>query len=152
MAASAERAGPSGRLRDEAGNTLVLMPAAVLVLLILGAIAVDSAILFQSDRRAADVAASIANDIAGAVDQDAFFRGQAVEVNRNSVDAVLGPERGGGVVADGTLTLRCTATTPGGVATVTCTGRAPLIFAPALPGGRALGDVRGTARATAVQR
>jgi Flp pilus assembly protein TadG len=47
---------------DEAGSNLLLFPAAILVLLALGGIAVDSATLFLSQRRMTDLAAAVAHD------------------------------------------------------------------------------------------
>lgn len=44
----------------------MLMPAAVLIVLLLGAIAVDSAIIYLEQRRAYNVAFDAANDAAGA--------------------------------------------------------------------------------------
>src|SRR3546814_16973696 len=50
----------------------MLMPAAVLIVLLLGAIAVDSAITYLGQRQAYDVAFDAANDAAGAaIDLDA---------------------------------------------------------------------------------
>lgn len=59
----------------ERGSALMLMPAAVLVLMILGAIAVDSARLYLAQRELSDAAAAAANDAAGAALADsAFYR------------------------------------------------------------------------------
>jgi len=65
---------------DEVGNTLVLFPAAVLIVLGLGALALDSATVFLGQRRLVDVAATVANDALAAVDADAFFAQEAGEV------------------------------------------------------------------------
>ncbi len=59
----------SGRLsrrRSSRGSVLMLMPAAVLIVLLLGAIAVDSAIVYLGQRQAYNVAFDAANDAAGA--------------------------------------------------------------------------------------
>lgn len=51
------------------------MPAAVLVMMILGAIAVDSARLFLAQRELGDAAAAAANDVAtAALDEGSFYR------------------------------------------------------------------------------
>src|SRR3712207_1178709 len=47
--------------RDETGSALILMPAAVLVLVILAAIAVDAAIMFLGERELAAATAAAAN-------------------------------------------------------------------------------------------
>lgn len=53
----------------------MLMPAAVLVMMVLGAIAVDSARLFLAQRELADAAAAAANDaVAASLSEDAFYR------------------------------------------------------------------------------
>ncbi len=54
------------RLRSTRGSVLMLMPAAVLIVLLLGAIAVDSAIVYLGQRQAYNVAFDAANDAAGA--------------------------------------------------------------------------------------
>ncbi len=50
----------------ERGSVLMLMPAAVLVVLLLGAVAVDSAVVHLRQRQAYNVAFDAANDAAGA--------------------------------------------------------------------------------------
>ena len=56
----------AGRRRGQRGSVLMVMPAAVLIVLLLGAIAVDSAVVYLRQRQAYDVAAAAANDAAGA--------------------------------------------------------------------------------------
>ena len=65
------------------GSVLMLMPAAVLIVLLLGAIAVDSAIVFLKQRQAYNVAFDAANDAAGA--------GFDLETARTSGDIVYDP-------------------------------------------------------------
>jgi hypothetical protein len=64
-------------VRDrERGSALLLMPAAVLVMVVLGAFAVDAAVVFLAEREVANLAAGIANDIAGAaLDREDFYEG-----------------------------------------------------------------------------
>jgi uncharacterized membrane protein len=83
---------------DQRGSVLMLVPAAVLVLLILGAIAVDSAVVFLAQRDLANRTAAAANDIAGASAEDtSFYRGGAitldVDAGRRFVDATFAPAR-----------------------------------------------------------
>ena len=75
---------PARRARDT-GSVLMLMPAAVLIVLLLGAIAVDSAIVYLGQRQAYDVAFDAANDAAGA--------GFDLEEARTSGDIVYDPDR-----------------------------------------------------------
>lgn len=69
--------------RDTDGSVLMLVPAAVLVLLVLGAIAVDSAVAFLAQRDLANRTAATANDIAGAaLSEPAFYeRGGDIELD-----------------------------------------------------------------------
>lgn len=48
----------------ERGSVLALMPAAVLVFIALGSLAVDSALTYLGERQVANIASSIANDAA----------------------------------------------------------------------------------------
>lgn len=48
----------------ERGSVLALMPAAVLIFIVLGSLAVDSAISYLGERQTSNIAASVANDIA----------------------------------------------------------------------------------------
>ena len=66
------------RERDCRGSVLALVPAAVLVLFILGALAVDSAATYLAQRQLSDALAGAANDAATAALSDAAFydRGQ----------------------------------------------------------------------------
>ena len=54
------------RRHAQSGSTLMLMPAAVLILFVLGSIAVDAAIVYLQQREAYNVAADAANDAAAA--------------------------------------------------------------------------------------
>lgn len=69
---------------------MVLVPVAVLVLLGLAAVALDSATIFLGQRRLVDVATAVANDAIAAVDLDAFFSQtdtQAVPLDRGRAEA-----------------------------------------------------------------
>lgn len=73
------------RAQPERGSVLMLMPAAVLIMLLLGAIAVDSAIVYLGQRQAYNVAFDAANDAAGA--------GFDVEAARTQGEIVYDPDR-----------------------------------------------------------
>lgn len=62
-------------MRDDRGSVLALMPAAVLVFVVLGALAVDSALAFMGERQVSNLAAAVANDAAvQAIDFDRYYR------------------------------------------------------------------------------
>ena len=65
---------------EEDGNTLLLVPVAILILFGLAAVALDSATIFLGQRRLVDVATAVANDAIAAVDLDAFFAQTDTEV------------------------------------------------------------------------
>jgi hypothetical protein len=71
---------PARSWLDEGGNTLVLVPVAVLILLGLAAVALDTATIFLGQRRLVDVASAVANDAIAAVDVGAFFAQVDTEV------------------------------------------------------------------------
>jgi Flp pilus assembly protein TadG len=59
--------------RGERASVLMLMPAGVLVVLLLGAIAFDLSLVFLRQRQASSLAVDVANDLAtAALDEDAF--------------------------------------------------------------------------------
>ena len=60
-------------IRSDEGSALMLVPAGVLVLLVLGAIAIDSAVVALAQRELSDRTAAVANDVAGAGASDASF-------------------------------------------------------------------------------
>lgn len=75
--------------RRERGSVLVLMPAAVLIVLLLGAIAVDSAIVYLGQREAYNVAFDAANDAAGAgFDLDAARTRGEIVYDPDRVEAI----------------------------------------------------------------
>lgn len=143
------RAGPHAEGRSSRGSVLMLMPAAVVIVLLLGAIAVDSAILYLEQRQAYNVAFDAANDAAGAgIDRD---------VARTTGELVYDPSRVRAVAeatvdasaTDG-LTLVSAVPEGAGVA-VTVEVRVRRLFVQAF-GGRSTETIRLTARATGETR
>lgn len=62
--------------RAERGSVLLLYPAGILVVIILGAMAVDYAIAFQAQRELANATTAVANDVAvEAISNQAFYQG-----------------------------------------------------------------------------
>ena len=132
----------------------MLMPAAVLVMIVLGAIAVDSAVVFLAQRELANVAAGAANDAATrAIDESAFYeRGQVVlDVEAARRVALESLRRRGPRYVD---TSSAQVAVGSGAPTVTVRVEASVdyVFAKALPGVRHSATVRAAATATAQQR
>lgn len=128
------------------------MPAAVLVLLVLGALAVDAGAVFLAHRQLANAAVAAANDAASvAVDVDRFYadgsvRLLAVEAQRVADETVA--RAGLGHLSD----VRPVATVHDGVVEVTITAQAHHLFSAAVPGGPETSPVAATAVADAARR
>ena len=139
--------------RDERGSVLVLVPAAVLIVVLLGAIAVDAAVAFLGEREAAGLAAGAANDAATAALDEAElrrtgeFRLHPDRARRRALEAVRASSSALDEVA-----VDVVVTTIGGepAVTVTVRGTARYVFAPAIPG--APDSIQVEASATAVAR
>ena len=127
---------------EQAGNTLILFPTAVLILFGLGAVALDTATVFLGQRRLVDVASAVANDAIAAVDVAAFFD-QSQEAAAVPLDRARAEARRDQIVARQSLDrslseLSCTidelATGPPARAEVTCRATVRPILAPLWPG------------------
>ena len=137
---------------QERGSVLILMPVAALIVVILGALAVDATVLFLAERELAGAAAAAANDAATrAIDLDVFYaegrvtldEGLAREVATASV-AAKGLARSGFPVGPPDVRV-----VGGDQVTVTLTGQAPYVFSKAVPGGPSTATVSATSTATA---
>jgi hypothetical protein len=133
----------------ERASVLMLMPAAVLVFVVLGALCVDFGGVWAAHRRLDAAAEAAANDVATqALDLDALYAGGEVrlvpglasEIAMRSV-AAAGLERFEVVVESVTV--------DGGVVVVTLTGTAHHLFARAVPGGLSSTPLRSSAEASA---
>lgn len=141
----------------ERGSALMLMPAAVLVLIVLGSLALDAAIVFLGERTVADLAAGAANDAAVAgLAEPVFYRCGALRLDparseRVVSEAIAARSNAGvrdpqatGIDLDVDEQARLVRVT------VTVSGTVDLVFARALPGPDAR-VVQATATATARQ-
>ena len=136
-------------MRDERGSVLMLVPAGILVLLVLGAIAVDSAVVFLAQRDLANRTAAAANDIAAAaVSDDAFYSGGDIVVSESVADAFVDVSFAPGRRPAGFESWTADASTAGRSVTVSATAEVRYLFAPAVPGAARSTVVR--ARSTAV--
>lgn len=130
---------------------LALMPAAVLVFLVLGALAVDAAGVFLAQRQLANAAVAAANDaVAAAIDVDSFYGRGGVrllpgEAQRIADETVLR------LGLDRLSEIRPVATVRGQLVEVTITARVEHIFSGAVPGGADTAVVAATARADATR-
>ena len=136
----------------EDGSTLVLYPFAVLIVLGLGGLALDTALFFQAHRESVDVAAGLASDIAGVVDEAAFATAGEVRIDQDRARLLV--DLANADLAEHRYDLVCQATVRAAapdVVDVVCTGRAEPVL---LPVAGLLGrmDLRGTATASARER
>jgi Flp pilus assembly protein TadG len=126
-----------------------LLPAAVLVFLILGALAVDFTAAWSAERELANAAAAAANDAAArAIDVDYLYA--SGELRLVPDDARRVAERS--VAAAGLDRLEATVTeveVSGLTVRVTVRGRAHYLFGPAVPGGPEGADVEASAAVSA---
>lgn len=139
----------AGGRGGEDGSTLVLYPFAVLIVLGLGGLALDFALLFQAHRDAVDVAAGLASDIAAVVDEQAFATAGETRIDLGRAGQLV--DLTNADLVDHPHGLTCAASVPPTAPTtveVACTGRAAAIL---LPAGGISGaiDLRGTATASA---
>ena len=135
----------------ERGSALMLMPAAALVFIVLGAIAVDFAVAFLGEREVSNAAAAAANDVAGAaLDQDRFYADGALRLDPVAAERVGRSAVGAAGLEDlDDLDVRVEVAVDAPVVTVTVSGRVRYLFAKALPGGPDGVRVEATATATA---
>lgn len=137
---------------SEDGSTLVLYPFAVLIVLGLGGLALDFALYFQAHRESVDVAAGLASDIAGIVDEAAFAATGQVRIDSGRAQRVV--DLTNQDLAGHPYGLSCEAVVRAGAPDtidVECTGRADAIL---LPAAGLLGDMdlHGAATASAHPR
>src|SRR5260370_40100081 len=96
------------------GSVLILMPALVLVLLILGVIAVDSAVAYWGHRQLADLTASAADrSAATAVDKASFYGGH-LRIEPGIAQAVAAQEAAVSAGDGGRITSFTATVSPGG--------------------------------------
>lgn len=140
-----------GRHPDR-GSVLMLVPAGVLVLLMLGAMAVDSAVGFMAQRELSSLAAGVANDVAGAALSDpAFYQESgAIRIDPRAADQQAEAARVTSGIR-GIKDLDVRAVVRGDQVCVTAVGTIDYVFAKAFPALPDSKTVRGQAVATAVR-
>lgn len=144
---------PAVTPRRERGSVLMLMPAAVLIVIVLGSIAVDFAIAFLGEREALGLATAAANDAATAGLDEAVFRDTgefAIDEDRarRVVDATL--EASSSELRDIEVDVSFPVVDGVEAVRVEVAGTVDYVFAEAIPG--APDSIRVEATATAVAR
>lgn len=121
--------------QSEAGSVALLAPAAVLVLVVLGAIAVDLALVQTAQRRLVDLAGSIATDAAGQVDVDAALGTGHLVVDRGAAQGHADRSAAAVNATDARLqAVRCSVEIGDGEVAVTCRGEVAAVLGYAIPG------------------
>lgn len=135
------------RERGERASVLVLMPAAVMVLMILGAIACDFSLVWLRQRELANAVAAAANDAAAqALADSSFYAGGAVALDELTAHRVAaGALAGAGIEPLGPPVVEV----DGPRVRVQARLLVPLIFAKAVPGAPRSATVMATSTATA---
>ncbi len=135
-------AAPTARDR---GSVLLLLPTAVLVVMILGAMSVDAAVRFQTQRGAVSDAQAIAHDAVSAVAPEDLRAGASPQ-DASLDDADIGARIAADVRAR-RLESRVRWRLDGRRVVVTVTRTTPLIFTGVVPGAPTHATLRGTASA-----
>lgn len=120
---------------SQRGSALLLVPAAILVLAVLGGIAVDSAVVFLAQRELGSATAAAANDAAGAAFAEApFYEDGRVELDveaaRRVADASMRARAPRGLEYTDGPKVRVV----GRQLCVEASAQVKRIFAPAIPG------------------
>ena len=143
------------RSRGERGSVLLLFPAALLIMVALSAMAVDSAVAFLAQRELTNATAAAANDAATeAISDYSFYMGDRIELSPSAVEAVA-VDRVRALIDQGrhhALTVQADAVPPAGpgcawTVRVVATSRVDEVFGKAMPGSA--GSVAVRAQSTA---
>lgn len=131
------------RRRGQRGSVLMLMPAAVLIVLVLGALAVDRAVVFGAQRDLINTAQAAANDaVTLGIDVDQVRAGGDVQYDPARIEAAI---RRSLSQADGAVLTGWTI--QGDQLVVRLEKRVEYVFTKGVPGAPDTAVVRATARA-----
>jgi hypothetical protein len=129
---------PRRRWRPAAGqdgSVALLLPAAVLVLLVLGAIAVDLALTQGGQRRLVDLAGTLATDAVGQVDVDGALATGSVAIDLVAAQRHADRVTAAVVATDARLrSATCVLTSTGDGVAVRCRGTVHPVVGRGLPG------------------
>lgn len=121
------------RSADERGSVLMLVPAGVLIVFVLGSIAVDMSLVHLRKRQAFDLASAAANDAATAGADQAALRSGSYVIEPGSARAVVDDVVGASELAPHLAAPPSVTVTAEGVS-VEITLEADYIFAGVVPG------------------
>ncbi len=120
----------------EAGSIALLLPAAVLVLFVLGAIAVDLAVAQGGQRRLVDLAGTVATDVVGQVDVDAALATGATGIDLAAAQRHADRSAAALVATDARVSAaRCAVSVAADEVTVSCRGTVEPVLAGRIVGG-----------------
>ena len=139
----------------ERGSTLLLFPAALLIMVALAAMTVDSAIGFMAQRELVNATAAAANDAAtNALSDSSFYRYDRIELDSSAVEAsavdrvrsLIDETRHHGLVVE----AEALQAAPGCAWTVrvTASSRVDELFGKAMPGSPGVVAVRASSTAS----
>jgi Flp pilus assembly protein TadG len=130
----------------------MLVPAAVLIVLLLGSIAVDFSLAFLAERELVSAASAAASDAATyGLDEDRLRRSGELRLDRRRVEDAVHQSllaRRSPLLDRAHLRVDLTATE----VRVSLTARAEYLFAPAIPGAPDGAEVQATAAASPIER
>lgn len=149
-----------GRCRHDRGSVLMLMPAAVLVVLVLGAIAVDLSVVHLGEREVGAAASAAANDaVASAVSEADLYSGgrfslDSTEVHDVVLTSLAAQDFSGRDLRLASPPVLTDSDGDGGADTVqiTVTMQVDYVFAAGIPQAAEGTTVQATAEATAVRQ
>ncbi|HYD08661.1 MAG TPA: hypothetical protein VEA78_01055 [Acidimicrobiales bacterium] len=139
-------------MRSERGSVLALLPAAVMIVIVLGAIAVDGSLTFLAERQVANLAASVANDAATqGLDVVQYYEHGTLTLDESLVQAVADDAAAAAVASLShldDLVIEVDVIDASTVA-VSVTARTRTLFSRAMPASVEWRSVGATARAVA---
>jgi uncharacterized membrane protein len=138
--------------RRERGSVLLLVPAAVLVLVVLGAIAVDSAVVFLGQRELGSAVAAAANDAAAAMADAPFYEAGAVQIDVPRAERVAAASLAARASTELELLGPPEVIVTGRQVCVRARARVAHVFSPGVPGAARTSTVSAAATATLADR
>jgi Flp pilus assembly protein TadG len=137
-------------VRRDRGSVLMLMPAGVLVVLLLGAIAFDLSVVFLRQRQASSLAVDVANDLAtAALDESAFRSDGTYQLDPDRADQLAESIVGASDLHREVVDVEVNVLTPDSVE-VRLVIAVDYVFAKAIPGASDGTTVEASATAVAV--